>query len=592
MMKKLYAIMILAVFLISLVPLSLAEETETMDDTVEDMVTEETNEDEVEDEGDEADDDESVAPVKDKSGKKGLSAWKQLEQDIRRYISQNEFNSLEDCVETVVKKFPNRPVFTKATAKHLCRIKMNKNKVSDGKPMLPAYDVKKIIRAVKERPELEKAVAEFTSSQKDIMSDKFSRARYKWCLENTDECKDVLEKLVKGVKKKVQEKRKVIKKDLKVSRERYLKAKEDYTKVSDELKERRVAFLEMKENKGLCKDPESEKCAEHNEKMLEKAKAWLVRSIDVLDKHLNKIQERVKSSEDLSEEDATKMLEDVEAGLKRLRTLREKAEAATTKEEVRAVAKEVKKFWSKYKVSSKGYAIHLAQGKVEDIIKKSYQLERKLEAILKGAELRGIEITEEVDSLVDEFSENTEEARAHYEKSREYLREAYALRKDGAAEDVDRVKELMEMSKEELKSAREAIQSAHKKLSEMMRVFKALMRSAGEDSKEVINEAVENEYDEEQAEEDAEDMMDNGVEEPLANCVDHDSDRDIFTASFVAGDSGYMVAEFNDFCSNHDAGIGTVEEGTYVHEYFCSDGFVVGQTYECDNGCSAGACIA
>ncbi|MBT6774611.1 hypothetical protein HOA91_04530 [Candidatus Woesearchaeota archaeon] len=74
-------------------------------------------------------------------------------------------------------------------------------------------------------------------------------------------------------------------------------------------------------------------------------------------------------------------------------------------------------------------------------------------------------------------------------------------------------------------------------------------------------------------------------------CIDYDNGRDIFEASYVSGDSGAMVGEFNDFCSNSDVGADTVTSGNYVHEYYCVNGLVVGKTLKCEFGCKDGACL-
>ena len=59
--------------------------------------------------------------------------------------------------------------------------------------------------------------------------------------------------------------------------------------------------------------------------------------------------------------------------------------------------------------------------------------------------------------------------------------------------------------------------------------------------------------------------------EPNADCVDYDGGRQIYIASYVYGDSGAMVGEFTDFCSNHNAGIGTVEAGMSMNTIVVMD---------------------
>ncbi|PIN86648.1 hypothetical protein COV19_04000 [Candidatus Woesearchaeota archaeon CG10_big_fil_rev_8_21_14_0_10_44_13] len=74
-------------------------------------------------------------------------------------------------------------------------------------------------------------------------------------------------------------------------------------------------------------------------------------------------------------------------------------------------------------------------------------------------------------------------------------------------------------------------------------------------------------------------------------CTDSDG-TNIYMPGITYGFSGRVTSDFKDFCSDSDAGIGTVSSGRYVHEYFCENNMVVSQTYYCQNGCSNGACLS
>ena len=95
--------MILAMFIVSMVPLTLAEETE---------------------------------------GKN----WKKVDNDIRRFVMNTDHDSTLTCVGDVQNKFfefdANR---VEHTARYYCSIWANSNKkVGEEKPMLPAYDETKV----------------------------------------------------------------------------------------------------------------------------------------------------------------------------------------------------------------------------------------------------------------------------------------------------------------------------------------------------------------------------------------------------------------------------------------------------------------
>ncbi|MBT4541201.1 hypothetical protein HOC35_06845 [Candidatus Woesearchaeota archaeon] len=523
MMKKIFSLMILAMFIVSMVPLTLAEETE---------------------------------------GKN----WKKVDNDIRRFVMNTDHDSTLTCVGDVQNKFfefdANR---VEHTARYYCSIWANSNKkVGEEKPMLPAYDVKKA-RILKKRPALVKAVGQFTEGQKNLIGKEFSRARYKWCLENEEDCKETLKKVkteVDKAKKKIsKETKEEAKEKAMEARRRFAKAKELYKEKLEKAKERRSKFLEVRENKDVSE-----------EEKVESAKEYLVEKIELVMRHLDKLKERVESAENMDEERAKAIVERIDGEMVKLEDLIEKTKAAQTKQDIRAIADRLKKIWKGFNPVTKGYAVGLMHAKVNDIIVRSNQLEKKLDSMIESAELRDIDVSV-VDEKVDEFSEKIERARQAYAESKEQLQEAWDFRKtltDATDADVEKYKSLVQYSNDSLKEARQLIKEANELLKEIIKELKEAYNGALP----VVEEA--------EAEE----------ELPEASCVDNDDGRDIFTASFVSGDSGAMVGEFTDFCSDSDAGIGHVDEGTYVHEYFCESGFVVGITKECDNGCSAGACIA
>jgi seryl-tRNA synthetase len=163
-----------------------------------------------------------------------------------------------------------------------------------------------------------------------------------------------------------------------------------------------------------------------------------------------------------------------------------------------------------------------------------------------------------------------------------------SLAKETATEEqIAAYRDIVAKSNEKLNQAREYIKEAHDLLNEIMtKLREAYKNKIPLEDKADVGAAGDSSEDSTSAASDS--------ERPRRSrfaCDDSDGGRDIFAAGSVNGFSGYMKGEFVDYCSDDEDGIGSADEGKYVHEYFCQDGLVVGNTYKCDNGCSKGACV-
>jgi hypothetical protein len=578
MMKKIFSLMILAMFIISMVPLTLAEEgngngnsgaTEiTTAQTTAELVT--ATAAETSTDGGEATTTEittaettaelvTVTAAETTAEATEAKSWREIENDIRRFVFNSEHDDASTCVGNVQNKFFEHDADrVENAARYFCSIWAKKQGNND-KPMLPAYEVKQA-RIGKNKPELVKVLPKFDEAQKRLIGKEFSRARYEWCLKNENDCKTVIKNLANSLKKAEMVKE-ISKEKALEARKRFAKAKDMYDEKLVEAKEKRANFLELRERKEVSEDDRVEAASE-----------YLVEKIELVMRHLDKLKERVLSAEGMEEEKANAIVKRIDTEMDKLTVLIEKAKAAETKEDIRAVADALKNIWKGFQPETKGYAVGLMHAKVNDIIVRSNSLEKKLDSMIESAELRDIDVSI-VDEKVDKFSQKIEMARQAYADSKDMLAEATEFRKDNSdatEEVVKRYKDMVKEANDKLKEARELIKEANDVLKEIIKELKNAYKG-------VLPEV---------------DELEEEAKVALASCVDNDFGRDIFTASFVSGDSGKVVGEFNDFCSNNDAGIGHVDEGTYVHEYFCEDGFVVGITKECSNGCSVGACIA
>lgn len=413
MMKKIFSLMILAMFIISMVPLTLAEEGNS-----------------------------NQAQNGDGYGTESDAVI--LDSAEAETTSELEVISESDDLDVEIETTTIEP----------------KNK-----PILLAY--KKLQeRVAKNKPELIKALPKFDEEQKKLMSKEFSRARFEWCLKNEKECKNVLKNLVndlKEAKETVKEKKQISKEKAIEARERYAKAKEFYQEKLEKAKDRRANFLELKEKKEAS---EQEK--------VEAAKEYLIEKIELVMGHLDKLKERVESTESMDEEKATAIVERIDTEMAKLEELVDKTKEAQTKEDIRAVVERLKKIWKGFQPETKGYAIGLMHAKVNDIIVRSNELEKKLDSMIEGAELRDIDVSI-VDEAVNEFSQKIESARQAYVDSKDMLQEATDFRKDlkePSDAEIEKYNIMVKEANEKLKEARDLIQEANELLKDIIKELK------------------------------------------------------------------------------------------------------------------------
>ncbi|MDP2909046.1 MAG: hypothetical protein Q8N77_04550 [Nanoarchaeota archaeon] len=187
-------------------------------------------------------------------------------------------------------------------------------------------------------------------------------------------------------------------------------AKQDFEKVRERAKEINTEFLKAKQDFKRC----TENCEEKEAKVLEQAKSFLTNTADSIIKHLEKIRNRVESSEDLTEEEATEIITKIDAQIKELEDAKAKAEAATTKDELKEATKTIRDDWKKIRNHADWYVGKLALAKHGGVIVKLKHLELRLQKVLERMEENGKD-TSTIQPLVDEFNTHVEEAKKNFE---------------------------------------------------------------------------------------------------------------------------------------------------------------------------------
>src|SRR3989338_6555129 len=161
----------------------------------------------------------------------------------------------------------------------------------------------------------------------------------------------------KGYKERFAYKARIIGKEkLREAKNRFLNAKEKYSETREKYNSTRLEFQEAKEKLAECKDQNTTECAQLEEEIRAKAKEHLLNIADVIIENLNKIKSKAESSKDLTEEDANELIEKIDAQIQEVEDIKAKIEAAETKEEITEAAKELKDKWALLKENAEVHA--------------------------------------------------------------------------------------------------------------------------------------------------------------------------------------------------------------------------------------------
>jgi hypothetical protein len=256
---------------------------------------------------------------------------------------------------------------------------------------------------------------------------------------------------------------------LREANQKFLRAVKNYDEAREEFLEERAAF------DAAVTDDDDTRAIEH-------AKKFLIRAADMIIESLEKIKAKTEANEDLTEEEAEDILSDIAERIEKLEDAKAKVEAATTKEEVKEAGAVILEEWRNAKKKMNRYTYQIVRGNVQEILQRSEQLEKKLDRILAYMEEQGIEVAN-IDTKVDLFSDRIAEAREKFQTGEDLFRQA---RETGDST-------LIRQAKAYTKEAHNALREAHNIL---MDIWKEI-REAGGSPEDVEDEVEEYEIEEE-----------------------------------------------------------------------------------------------
>jgi len=226
-----------------------------------------------------------------------------------------------------------------------------------------------------------------------------------------------------------------------------------------------------------CKNKDTEECNEIRTKARAEAGEFLLRSVELVLNHIERVRERVNSNEDLSEEEANEILENLDEAEKEIQEAKEIIENLSedsSKEEIKEAAKTIRDAWRKIKKDFKHDIGRTLGARLRTIIAKSEISGERLDNTIKDLKAEGKD-TSELEELIGKYHDYVDDAIEKYELARDKWEEATT---PGNVDEISREANAL------FKEANEALKNAHRLLKEIVKDIKEQGTSINGDDKE------------------------------------------------------------------------------------------------------------
>lgn len=265
------------------------------------------------------------------------------------------------------------------------------------------------------------------------------------------------------------------------AKEKYQDAKERYAQAKEKVEDSRGKYQS-------CKGNQTEECDSVRAKVKSNTKDMLENSAERITAMIEKIKLRINSSESFNESEAEEMMSKLDAriaDIQEAKSVIENLDNESTEEEIREAVSTIQQAWNRSQGVMKLQVGKLANEKIGGIVVKSEKLSERLQNAVETLKEDG-EDTSEIESFVQDFNANVENAKQLHEMAREQYQ------KSAEGEDAD---EAMKQANQYMKEAHSKLKEAHsilvkiqKQIRETRKGMSALEETEGNESEEADEE--------------------------------------------------------------------------------------------------------
>jgi len=239
--------------------------------------------------------------------------------------------------------------------------------------------------------------------------------------------------------------------------EQYKTAKANYMQMKEKYENAREDFMKVRLRWRQFKN------ANESPELMAKAKEFLTKAIDRGVAHIELV-ERWVDKINISDEEKSELKANLEESKAKLEGLKDDVEAATTKQEIEDIAKQIREAWMDIRKDVKrivGIGLNM---RIKHILNRMELLSGRLNDRIEKLKEQGAD-TSNLESLLAEFNSNLNLANENYEKAKEKFNEAKS------AKEVDNI----------VREGNQFVREAHKYLKEahatLVKIVKELRQS-------------------------------------------------------------------------------------------------------------------
>lgn len=193
--------------------------------------------------------------------------------------------------------------------------------------------------------------------------------------------------------------------------QQFLEAKENYKEAKGKLVERRRELVQLKEKASACTE-ESEDCQEAKEQMLVGTQNHLLKTGEVMEGSLDKLVNRVEDSNVLTDAEKVEAKAKISELNEKIKAKLEEIEALTNGEinaaELRLKIKELKDLWQEVSKAQRWTVTQMINNKMENVVDKHMEYVNGMEMRVADLEKKGA-APERIEALKDKVEEFKEE---------------------------------------------------------------------------------------------------------------------------------------------------------------------------------------
>jgi len=262
---------------------------------------------------------------------------------------------------------------------------------------------------------------------------------------------------------------KELKFDLSKARERLEEAKEHYKEAWEDQREHRQKVLDLDKMVRRC-NAEKQNCTTLKIELRLGVKNHLLKSVQVVERSLEKLTKTVEKMEDLSEEEkefALDLVADLEVKLDEQKVKIDSFTNETSQEEIRAAIKDLKELNQKVHKMQRRLVGLLVNAKLHVLVEKHAEMHASMQARIDAAAETGVDVSG-LKEILAEFDAKVAELEQNYKTAQEKWMEA----KD--AEDFDQFNR-------ELREAQHEVREDLQEIKKILRKFLAEYKEVKED---------------------------------------------------------------------------------------------------------------